>query len=174
MAQNNARGINQPIPVGFDLSGILSKATVVGLRGNPISSTAPLQQQVLQWNGSAWVPTNPPYYTTYSSIYLKQQFLAVNVTTTDNQTNYTVTDTDCAIVLTGSTVTPTGQINFPATAPQGRVIMVGNVHRSTTFKINPYSGTSIDGHTSAFSLTYGAFYVCIDGTNWKSIGNWTG
>lgn len=45
-----------------DLSGSNTSQTVVGLQGHPVSATAPTTGQLLQWNGSAWIP-----YTTSAS-----------------------------------------------------------------------------------------------------------
>lgn len=36
--------------------GGTNDATVVGLRGNPISATAPTAQQIYQFTGSEWAP----------------------------------------------------------------------------------------------------------------------
>ena len=41
-----------------DLGGTASTPMVVGLQGNPVSSTAPSTNQVLTWNGSSWAPAN--------------------------------------------------------------------------------------------------------------------
>jgi hypothetical protein len=41
-----------------DLSGSATSQTVVGIQGNPVSSTTPLTNQVLTWSGSAWAPQN--------------------------------------------------------------------------------------------------------------------
>ncbi len=41
---------------GGDLSGTSTSQTVIGLQGNPISTTTPTSNQILQWNGSAWAP----------------------------------------------------------------------------------------------------------------------
>ena len=43
---------------GGDLSGSSTAQKVIGLQGQPISSTTPLTNQVLTWNGSYWTPTN--------------------------------------------------------------------------------------------------------------------
>ncbi len=42
--------------VGGDLAGSSTSATVVAIQGRPVSATAPSAGQVLQWDGSAWVP----------------------------------------------------------------------------------------------------------------------
>lgn len=41
---------------GGDLSGALTSATVKGIQGKTVSSTAPTSGQMLVWNGSQWVP----------------------------------------------------------------------------------------------------------------------
>ena len=45
---------------GGDLSGTFPSPTVDGLQGRAVSSNAPGSGEVLQWNGSAWVPAAPP------------------------------------------------------------------------------------------------------------------
>lgn len=45
-------------PVGGDLSGTVSSATVIKLQGRDVVSTLPSTNQVLKWNGAAWAPAN--------------------------------------------------------------------------------------------------------------------
>jgi hypothetical protein len=42
---------------GGDLSGTSTSQNVIGIQGRPISSTAPTTGQVLEYNGSQWIPT---------------------------------------------------------------------------------------------------------------------
>ena len=44
---------------GGDLTGTTTNQTVVGIYTYPVSNTAPMAGQVLQYNGSAYVPTTP-------------------------------------------------------------------------------------------------------------------
>ena len=46
--------------LGGDLSGSIQSGTVTGLRGRDVAATQPAVGQVLTWNGSSWVPSNPP------------------------------------------------------------------------------------------------------------------
>jgi hypothetical protein len=45
---------------GGDLSGSLPSPTVAKIQGNAVSEAAPSNGQVLQWNGTAWVPGEIP------------------------------------------------------------------------------------------------------------------
>jgi len=48
------------VVLGCDLAGTKLCQLVVGLQGNPISSTAPATGQILQWTGSMWAPGYSP------------------------------------------------------------------------------------------------------------------
>jgi len=51
--------LNTSAGAGGDLSGPLNDAVVVGLQSHPISASSPSSGDILEWNGSAWTPTNP-------------------------------------------------------------------------------------------------------------------
>lgn len=44
---------------GGDLSGTYPNPQVAGLQNRPVSATAPSSGQVLEWNGSVWLPVTP-------------------------------------------------------------------------------------------------------------------
>ncbi|WP_142695936.1 hypothetical protein [Bdellovibrio sp. NC01] len=52
----------QAINVGLagDVTGSIGAAKVVALQNQPVDTTVPTANQVLQWNGSKWVPTTLP------------------------------------------------------------------------------------------------------------------
>lgn len=45
-----------PVMLGGDIGGTTSFPLIIGLQGYPISDTAPAADDVLTWNGLAWVP----------------------------------------------------------------------------------------------------------------------
>jgi Repeat of unknown function (DUF5907) len=47
------------VQLSQDLGGSGTAPVVAGIQGNPVASTTPAVNQVLTWNGSAWVPANP-------------------------------------------------------------------------------------------------------------------
>jgi hypothetical protein len=52
----------QAINVGLagDVTGSIGASSVVAIQNNPVDSTAPTNNQVLQWNGTKWIPATLP------------------------------------------------------------------------------------------------------------------
>lgn len=48
---------SQTIQLAGDLGGTATMPKVIGIQGNPISSTTPTLNQILAWNGLVWSPT---------------------------------------------------------------------------------------------------------------------
>ena len=55
---NSANSLTGTVPMGGDIAGTNSAATVIGLQGNSVSASAPDTGQVLKWNGTSWAPAN--------------------------------------------------------------------------------------------------------------------
>lgn len=55
----NPAGLPASITMGGDISGTAAAATVIGLQGRPVATTAPPTNYVLAWSGSAWAPAAP-------------------------------------------------------------------------------------------------------------------
>lgn len=156
MTQDNARGMNQPITVGGDLSGKLNNATVVKLQGNSVDTTAPSDGQILTWSSgiSKWTPVT-------------ETVVPVNITLITSGSNYTVLSTDTAIVNLQSA---NSNVNLPATATQGRTLFIGsNTVGSFDLTVVPFAGTTLNGGGS-ITFPNGTQLICYDGTNWMTVG----
>lgn len=159
MSQDNARGLNQPVPIAGDVTGILSNATVVKLQGNSVASTAPTDGQILTWNTSntRWEPAT-------------ETLIPINVTIVASAISYTVVSTDGAIVVTSSA--NGAIILMPASTTTGRIIYISVVRGGAiSITVTPFSGTTINGSASNLTWTHGGMLICYDGTNWTTIGN---
>jgi len=170
MAQNNAGG-HTTLDVGGDLSGLVTNATVIKLQNNNVKSGTPDDGYVL-----TWVTANNRWEAKPTSIN--------NVTTINNQTNYTILPTDQIIVIDSSISVPTGEILFPTSSVTGRVIAFVNVNFSRTFKVRPGVGSEIFiGYYNGFLWDYysltninhaeatrGGIFTCYDGINWIGMG----
>jgi hypothetical protein len=55
----NIVGNLQIISLSQDIGGTLGSPLIVGIQGRPVSDAGPLNNEVLTWNGIAWVPSPP-------------------------------------------------------------------------------------------------------------------
>ena len=76
--------------------------TVAGLRGIPISATAPSANNILQYNGSQWIPINPDTLNT-NNIYNTDAALTGNRTVTMGADNLTLSATSGTLTFNSST-----------------------------------------------------------------------
>ncbi|MEO0469012.1 MAG: tail fiber domain-containing protein [Bacteroidota bacterium] len=118
-----------------DLSGSYPAPTVAAIQGNPVSATAPNVGEVLEWNGSAWVPgiDNGANYVGGAGIDVTGLTIS-NTGDTDASDDIT-TSTAAAGDLSGTYPAPT------VSAIQGET--VSNVS-PTTNQILKYNGTQWD------------------------------
>src|ERR1035438_9844270 len=105
---------------GGDLSGSSTAQKGIGLQGQPISSTTPLTNQVLTWNGSFWTPTNASTTGGISAINgLSNSTTSIvgaeNITVSTSSPNIiTITGTGSGAIAINSLATSTFQIQGTA------------------------------------------------------------
>ena len=162
--ENNVSG--DAVKLGGDLGGTFTTPLVIGIYGNPVSNIAPINGQVLMWNGTSWAPgTN---------------FESQNISTTGQITSGPILSTSLdtgLIELTGklvvngintSTLSDAGQgiIYFDST--KNRLLMSENggsyVSVQPYFNVKSYGaiGDGTTDDTAAIQATIAAAITAID------------
>jgi hypothetical protein len=148
-----------PVPDGFtaggDLTGNSSSQTVVAIRGTAVSSTAPVTNQVLTYNGSQWAPLNPDGYIAVTSI-------------TSGDSPYTATTADRLIAAntSGGAIT----VNLVGSPTAGRMFFIKDVsgNAGTNNITVSGNGNNIDGSASyTLATNYAAITVVYTGSQWS-------
>ncbi len=109
-----------------DVSGTTS-LTVTGIQGKAVSSAAPANNQVLQWNGTNWAPTNPS-----------------NLIQAGNGLNYSGNTLNTVWTQAGNNIynNNTGRVGIGLTAPTGKVTIQGDTS-NVLFEVRDKDGNPV-------------------------------
>lgn len=144
--------LNKGILIGGDIGGTTVNPVVIGIQGNPVSSTSPQINNILIWNGTAWVPTPDNI---------------IPVTITNNA--YTVSNTDYFVGATAGTT-----ITLPVNPVKGETHIIKDISGSAGSSGGNITidgnGKNIDGATGKhLTIDYQGLTVVYNGTNWSRI-----
>jgi hypothetical protein len=125
---------------GGDLNGTYPNPIVDGLQGNPVSPAVPGLNQVLTWNGTAWIPAASPDWSIYG-----------NAGTTP-VTNFlgTTDGTDIAFRTNNVEVarmTASRNVGIGISAPLAKLQVVGGTYIAAT-GANSIDGLTVQGNVS--------------------------
>jgi hypothetical protein len=109
-----------------DVSGITA-LTVTGIQNKPVSSTAPTTNQVLQYDGSSWAPTQPS-----------------NLINAGNGLTYTGNTLNSAWTQTGNNIynNNSGRVGIGLNAPTGKLSVQGDTS-NVLFEVKDKNGYSV-------------------------------
>ncbi len=155
----------QAINVGLagDVTGSIGATKVVALQNNPVDTTTPTNNQVLQWNGSKWIPAtlpagNPGTVTSVSgtapiSVVTGTSTPVISISQATTSTNGYLSSADWNAFnskqATGNYVTDlTGDVT--ASGPGSAAATVAKLQGSTLTITTPASGNYLRYDGSAF------------------------
>ena len=149
---------------GGDLSGSSTAQKVIGLQGQPISSTTPLTNQVLTWNGTFWTPANVSTTGGISSINgLSNSTTSIvgagNITVSTSSPNIiTITGTGSGAITINSLATSTFQIQGTANqitvaTSSPNIISLSLPQSIGMTSIPTFGGLTINGNATTTNLT---------------------
>src|ERR1039457_2568907 len=149
---------------GGDLSGSSTAQKVIGLQGQPISSTTPLTNQVLTWNGTFWTPANVSTTGGISSINgLSNSTTSIvgsgNITVSTSPPNIiTITGTGSGAITINSLATSTFQIQGTANqitvaTSSPNIISLSLPQNIGTTSVPTFGGLVVNGNATTTNLT---------------------
>ncbi len=128
-----------------DVSGTTA-LTVTGIQGKPVNSTAPTTNQVLQYDGSNWSPTQPS-----------------NLISAGNGLNYSGNTLNSVWTQTGANIynNNTGRVGIGMTAPTGKLSVQGDTS-NVLFEVKDKDGLPV------FVVYQDSVQVFVDASGFKA------